>query len=83
MNDAIIEATQHRSRPIVLTACAAILGMIPIASQAFFEPIAYAIIGDLFVATAFTLVVLPAALVILMRWENGGSVVRSVFEKIL
>lgn len=70
VDESIIEATRHRSRPIVLTACAAILGMIPIAGQVFWGPMAYAIIGGLLVATALTLIVLPAALAILMRWEN-------------
>ncbi|WJV68271.1 efflux RND transporter permease subunit [Pectobacteriaceae bacterium CE70] len=67
---AIIEAARHRSRPILLTACAAILGMIPIAHQVFWGPMAYAIIGGLLVATIFTLTVLPAALSLLMQWEG-------------
>jgi multidrug efflux pump subunit AcrB len=74
VDESIVEATRHRSRPIVLTACAAILGMIPIAGQVFWGPMAYAIIGGLLVATAFTLIVLPAALAILMRWENRNPV---------
>lgn len=45
-NDAaIIAAAEHRARPICLTACAAILGMIPISHQVFWGPMAYAIIG--------------------------------------
>lgn len=59
---AIIAAARHRSRPILLTAMAAILGMIPIAHQIFWGPMAYAIIGGLLVATLFTLTVLPAVL---------------------
>jgi multidrug efflux pump subunit AcrB len=47
-------------RPIVLTAAAASLGMIPIASEVFWGPMAYAIIGGLFVATLLTLLFLPA-----------------------
>jgi multidrug efflux pump len=46
--------------PIVLTAAAASLGMIPIASEVFWGPMAYAIIGGLFVATLLTLLFLPA-----------------------
>jgi hypothetical protein len=49
--DAVVDATTHRFRPIVLTAAAASLGMIPIASEVFWGPMAYAIIGGLFVAT--------------------------------
>jgi multidrug efflux pump subunit AcrB len=58
--DAVIEATAHRFRPILLTAAAAILGMIPIAPTIFWGPMAYAIMGGLAVATLLTLVFLPA-----------------------
>ena len=58
--DAVINATQHRFRPIMLTAAAAILGMIPIMHDVFWGPMAYAIVGGLAVATALTLVFLPA-----------------------
>jgi len=57
---AVIEATSHRFRPILLTAAAAILGMIPIAPTVFWCPLAYAVMGGLAVATALTLVFLPA-----------------------
>ena len=62
--DAIVEATTHRFRPILLTASAAILGMIPIAPTIFWGPMAYAIMGGLAVATLLTLVFLPALYVI-------------------
>ena len=58
--DAVIEATTHRFRPILLTAAAAILGMIPIAPTIFWGPMAYAIMGGLAVATLLTLIFLPA-----------------------
>jgi multidrug efflux pump subunit AcrB len=58
--DAVIEATAHRFRPILLTASAAILGMVPIAPTVFWGPMAYAIMGGLAVATLLTLVFLPA-----------------------
>lgn len=57
---AIIEATVRRFRPIVLTALAAILAMVPLSRSVFFGPMAVAIMGGLTVATALTLVVLPA-----------------------
>lgn len=57
---AIISATEHRLRPILLTAAAAILGMIPIASTVFWGPMAFAVMGGLVVATQLTLVFLPA-----------------------
>ena len=64
---AVIEATSHRFRPILLTAAAAILGMIPIAPTVFWGPMAYAIMGGLAVATALTLVFLPALYVAWFR----------------
>ena len=57
---AVIDATKHRFRPIMLTAAAAILGMIPIMHDVFWGPMAYAIVGGLAVATVLTLVFLPA-----------------------
>jgi multidrug efflux pump subunit AcrB len=68
--EAVIEATMHRFRPILLTAAAAILGMIPIAPTIFWGPMAYAIMGGLAVATVLTLVFLPALYVIWFRVEQ-------------
>jgi multidrug efflux pump subunit AcrB len=65
--DAVIEATMHRFRPIMLTAAAAILGMIPIAPTVFWGPMAYAIMGGLAVATVLTLIFLPALYVAVNR----------------
>ena len=58
--DAVIDATVRRFRPIVLTALAAILAMIPLSRSVFFGPMAVAIMGGLTVATVLTLVFLPA-----------------------
>ena len=57
---AIIDATVRRFRPIVLTALAAVLAMIPLSRSAFFGPMAVAIMGGLTVATVLTLFFLPA-----------------------
>ncbi len=65
--NAVIGATIRRFRPIVLTALAAILAMIPLARSAFFGPMAVAIMGGLIVATALTLLFLPA----LYAWWFG------------
>ena len=65
--DAVVEATMNRFRPILLTAAAAILGMIPIAPTIFWGPMAYAIMGGLAAATALTLVFLPALYVAFLR----------------
>ena len=64
---AVIGATEHRLRPILLTAAAAILGMIPIAPTVFWGPMAYAAMGGLAVATLLTLVFLPALYVAWFR----------------
>jgi multidrug efflux pump len=58
--NAIIAATMHRTRPIILTAAAAILGMVPIATSVFWGPMAFAIMGGLAVATLLTLLFIPA-----------------------
>ena len=56
----IVDATVRRFRPIVLTALAAVLAMIPLSRSVFFGPMAVAIMGGLIVATALTLLFLPA-----------------------
>jgi multidrug efflux pump len=56
-------------RPILLTAAAASLGMIPIAREVFWGPMAYAMIGGIIVGTALTLVFLPALYVAWYRIE--------------
>jgi multidrug efflux pump len=58
--DAIVNATLRRFRPIILTALAAILGMIPLSTSNFWGPMAYTIIGGLLVATLLTVLFLPA-----------------------
>src|SRR5208337_4539446 len=65
--DAVVDATSHRVRPILLTASAAILGMVPIATTVFWGPMAYAIMGGLAIATVLTLVFLPALYVAWFR----------------
>lgn len=58
--EAIVGSTVRRFRPIMLTAVAAILAMIPLTRSTFWGPMAMAIMGGLFVATALTLIFLPA-----------------------
>ncbi|MCW5663181.1 MAG: efflux RND transporter permease subunit [Piscinibacter sp.] len=58
--DAIVEAAVRRCRPIILTAAAAVLAMIPLSRSVFWGPMAVAIMGGLIVATALTLLALPA-----------------------
>jgi multidrug efflux pump len=58
--DAIVESAVRRLRPIVLTALAAILAMVPLTGSVFWGPMAWAIMGGLAVATLLTLIFLPA-----------------------
>ncbi|MFW1886570.1 efflux RND transporter permease subunit, partial [Acinetobacter nosocomialis] len=58
--EAIIDATVRRFRPIILTALAAVLAMIPLSRSIFFGPMAVALMGGLIVATLLTLFFLPA-----------------------
>ena len=58
--DAVVDSTVRRFRPIVLTALAAVLAMIPLSRSVFWGPMAIAIMGGLIVATALTLFFLPA-----------------------
>lgn len=59
LHDAIIDSAILRFRPIMLTAAAAILGMLPLMVSSFWGPMAVAIAGGLFIATVLTLLVLP------------------------
>jgi multidrug efflux pump len=57
--DAVVGTASTRFRPMMLTACSTVLGMIPIAPTVFWGPMAFAIMGGLLVATLLTLVFLP------------------------
>jgi multidrug efflux pump subunit AcrB len=72
--NAVLDATMNRSRPILLTAAAAVLGMIPIAPTVFWGPMAYAIMGGLTGATVLTLVFLPALYVLWFRVKEPVAV---------
>ena len=74
--EAIVEATVRRARPVVLTALAAILAMIPLSRSAFWGPTAITIMGGLFVATFLTLLYLPGLYALWFRKsleENGAK----------
>lgn len=74
--DAIVEATVRRARPVILTALAAILAMIPLSRSAFWGPMAITIMGGLFVATFLTLLFLPSLYALWYRkrlGERGGE----------
>jgi multidrug efflux pump subunit AcrB len=63
----VFEATQHRARPILLTALAASFGLLPIVSEIFWGPMAVAMMGGILVGTVLTLLFLPALYVVWFR----------------
>jgi multidrug efflux pump subunit AcrB len=65
--EAVIDATEHRMRPILLTAAAASLALIPISREIFWGPMAYAMMGGIIVGTVLTLLFLPALYVAWFR----------------
>lgn len=69
--EAIIDATVRRTRPVVLTAMAAVLAMIPLSRSGFWGPMAVTIMGGLLVATALTLLFLPALYALWFRRSLG------------
>lgn len=70
--DAVVESAVRRLRPIVLTAAAAVLAMIPLSRSVFWGPMAVAIMGGLVVATALTLLALPAMYAAWFRVKREG-----------
>ncbi|MGO4909452.1 efflux RND transporter permease subunit [Pseudorhodobacter sp. W20_MBD10_FR17] len=65
--DAVFEASDSRARPILLTAAAASLALIPISRQIFWGPMAFAMMGGIIVGTLVTLVFVPALYVAVFR----------------
>jgi multidrug efflux pump subunit AcrB len=78
--DAIVESTVRRARPVVLTALAAILAMIPLARSVFWGPMAVSMMGGLLGATVLTLVFLPALYAAWFRVRAPAETRRSVFS---
>ncbi|MBX9884760.1 MAG: efflux RND transporter permease subunit, partial [Novosphingobium sp.] len=60
LEQAVIEATVRRARPVLLTALAAVLAFLPLTLSSFFGPLAVVLIGGTLVGTALTLFFLPA-----------------------
>jgi multidrug efflux pump len=71
--DAIVESAVRRCRPIILTAAAAALAMIPLSRSVFWGPMAVAIMGGLILATALTLLFLPALYAAWFRVPKPGK----------
>ncbi|MBR0706990.1 efflux RND transporter permease subunit [Bradyrhizobium liaoningense] len=71
--EAVVEATEHRMRPIMLTAAAASLALIPIAREVFWGPMAYAMMGGIIAGTVLTLLFLPALYVAWFRIKQPDA----------
>jgi multidrug efflux pump len=71
---AIREATVRRFRPIVLTAAASVLAMIPLTRSVLWGPMAFAIMGGLIIATILTILFVPALYAAWFRVQRGGIV---------
>jgi len=71
--DAVVEATVQRSRPVILTALAAMLAFIPLTQSVFWGTLAYTLIGGTFGGTVLTLVFLPALYAIWFRIRPAGK----------
>src|SRR5881409_1004998 len=71
--DAVVEATVQRSRPVVLTALAAMLAFIPLTHSVFWGTLAYTLIGGTFGGTVLTLVFLPALYAIWFKITPAAS----------
>jgi multidrug efflux pump subunit AcrB len=78
--DAVVEATEHRMRPIMLTAAAASLALIPIAREIFWGPMAYAMMGGIIVGTLLTLLFLPALYVARFRIKEPQPAMDNAHE---
>jgi multidrug efflux pump len=78
--EAVVEATEHRMRPIMLTAAAASLALIPIAREIFWGPMAYAMMGGIIVGTMLTLLFLPALYVAWFRVKEPEPTAESNHE---
>ena len=80
--DAVVEATEHRMRSIMLTAAAASLALIPIAREIFWGPMAYVMIGGIIVGTMLTLLFLPALYVAWFRIKEPEPATDNIQENL-
>ncbi len=78
VQDAVLDASSSRLRPILLTALSTVLGMIPIAVTVFWAAMAWAIMGGLLIASLLTLVFLP---VLYVTWFGAQTVDRTVEDE--
>ena len=73
LEEAVIEATVRRARPVLLTALAAVLAFLPLTLSSFWGPLAVVLIGGTLVGTALTLFFLPALYALWMVRKDGSA----------
>jgi len=78
----VIEATVQRSRPVILTALAAVLAFVPLTHSVFWGAMAFSLIGGTLGGTVLTLVFLPALYALWYRIGPEGEVERAPLEAI-
>ena len=78
---AVVEATEHGMRPILLTAAAATLALIPISREIFLGPMAYAMMGGIVVGTVLTLLFIPALYVAWFRIKPPAAETESLLRR--
>jgi multidrug efflux pump len=78
LRTAIIESTVRRTRPVLLTALAAVLAFVPLTLSVFWGPMAIAMIGGLSLATVATLLVVPALYALALPWRRRAPQARGV-----
>jgi len=78
MQDAVVQATVTRSRPVLLTAAAAVFAFIPLTTSVFWGPMAYVLIGGIVVGTLITLFFLPALYAVWFRVKMAPTEQRAV-----
>ena len=71
--DAVVEAAVRRARPVILTALAAALAFVPLATDIFWGPLAYVLIGGVLVGTAITLFFVPALYGLVFRVKSAAN----------
>lgn len=76
MYEAVVQATVARSRPVLLTAAAAVFAFVPLTTSIFWGPMAYVLIGGIAVGTLITLFFLPALYAAWFRVKMGPSMQR-------
>jgi multidrug efflux pump subunit AcrB len=81
--NAVLEAAIHRTRPVMLTAAATVLAMVPLTRSVFWGPIAIAIMGGLTIATVLAIFFVPALYAVWFRRQQIAAASATAAETVL